>query len=420
MKKFGVYFSCVLSFVALFVAFTALVYSGGIKTPSVENLTDIPQGVNEAAVQPNTDKKTPSDTSNEQSNGETSTPSGNTDIDAILNSMTLEEKVCQLMFVTPESITGVGQVIAAGNSTKNALAKYPVGGIIYFSQNLQTPEQTKEMIKNSQNYSKIPLFIGVDEEGGRVARLGSNSQMGVTKHPAMADVKSNEEAYSIGQTLGVELKALGFNVDFAPVADVIVNKKNSEIGDRSFGEDALVVSERVSNLVTGMEEQHVSSVLKHFPGHGSTVANSHNGYSASPRTIEELRACEFLPFKAGIDAGSDFIMVSHMTLTNATEEKLPASLSSEVITGFLKGELGFEGIVITDALNMGAITKEFGNGEAAVKAIEAGADMLLMPADVGVAKEAVMNAVATGRISEERINESVRKILTAKAAKGLI
>lgn len=338
----------------------------------------------------------------------------------ILDSMTLEEKICQMMFVTPESITGAKAVTRAGEATRLALEKYPVGGIIYFAQNLQSREQVIQMIDNTQSYSRIPLFIGVDEEGGRVARLGNKSAMGTTKIKPMGQVATDAEAYEIGRTLGRDLSGLKFNLDFAPVADVIVYEKNSEIGDRSFGSDAWVVGEMVKSVVEGMESENVSSVLKHFPGHGSTKTNSHTGYSESTRELDELRSCEFLPFKKGIEAGCDFVMVSHMTLVNATEEKLPSSLSKEVIEDLLKGELGFEGIVITDALNMGAIVKEYANSTAAVYAIKAGADMLLMPENIDEAINAIMNAVTTGEISEDRINESVKKILKIKMEKGLI
>ncbi len=338
----------------------------------------------------------------------------------MLLEMSLDEKICQMMFVTPESITGVKTATQAGETTRLALEKYPVGGIIYFAQNLKSREQIIDMIQNTQSYSSVPLFIGVDEEGGRVARLGSNRALGTTKIKPMKQVTTDKEAYEIGQTLGRDLASLMFNLDFAPVADVIVYEKNSEIGDRSFGSDPYVVGEMVRSVVSGMESENVSSVLKHFPGHGSTKTNSHTGYSESTRTIEELRSCEFIPFKKGIEAGCDFVMVSHMTLVNAVEEKLPSSLSKEVITDLLKGELGFRGIVITDALNMGAITKEYENGQAALYAVKAGADMLLMPESIEEAKNAIINAVNAGEISVDRIDESVKKILKIKIEKGLI
>ncbi len=334
--------------------------------------------------------------------------------DIILGNMTLDEKIYQMMFVTPESITGVGKVTLAGEKMKSALESMPVGGVILFSANIQNPEQVKALIEGMQEYSDTELFIGVDEEGGRVARLSGNSNMGLEKIPPMAKLETEEEAYAVGKKLGNNLEELGFNVDFAPVADVIVNEKNTEIGDRSFGTDSEKVGNMVAALVSGMEETRVHSVLKHFPGHGSTSVDSHTGYSASYRSIEELRECEFIPFKRGIDAGCGFVMVSHMSLVNATREKSASSLSKEVVTGMLREELGFEGIIITDSLSMGAIVNEYETGEAAVKAVEAGCDMLLMPKDVKRAVEAIKKAVEDGRISQSEIDERVRRILIAK------
>ncbi len=335
------------------------------------------------------------------------------EIDKIMDGMTLDEKIYQLFFVKHDSLVGVTATMS-GEATKEALSEMPVGGIIYFSANVKSAEQMKNMIEKAQSYSKIPLFVGVDEEGGKVSRL---KKAGITRIPPMGELKTEEEAQNAGRTLGKELKELGFNVDFAPVADVLVNSENSEIGDRSFGSDAEKVSEMVGAFVPAIEGEGVSAVLKHFPGHGSTSANSHTGYSESKRTLSELRECEFKAFGAGIEAGADFVMVSHMTAVNAVKSRLPSSLSKEIITDLLKGELGFEGIVITDALDMGAVTDSYSSGDAAVMAVEAGADMLLMPENLGEAHEAILSAVKSGRITPKRIDESVRKILTQKYGK---
>ena len=340
--------------------------------------------------------------------------------DSITKSLTLQEKVCQMMFVTGESIAGKSIVTNFDEAVYEALVNYPVGGVILFSGNIQSREQVINLIDSYQINSKIPLFVGVDEEGGKVARIGSKEWMGTDKIPAMKTVKSASEAYEIGKTLGRDLSGLHFNLDFAPVADVLLSDKNTEIGSRSFGTDPIWVGDMVSEVVKGLEESSVSSVLKHFPGHGSTTVDSHTGYSASYRTVDELRETEFIPFKKGIEAGCDFVMVSHMTLENAIEEKVPASLSKEVVEGLLKGELGFEGIVITDSLSMGAITKEYTTGNSAVMAINAGVDMLLMPKNVSEAVNAITDAVTNGEISEERIDESVRKIIRIKIEKGLM
>lgn len=344
-------------------------------------------------------------------------------VEDILSEMTLEEKVYQMFFVEPEVITGVVTVIAAGEASKEAVKKYPVGGLIYFAKNFENREQTETMLKNMQSYSKIPLFLGVDEEGGIVSRLGSNEAMEFKKQPPMreiGDTKDPEKAYIAGKELGEELYKLGFNLDFAPVADVLVNSSNKEIGSRSFGTEPDNVANMVEKLVAGLEENNIYSVLKHFPGHGSTTTDSHEGYSKSTRTLEQLRETEFLPFKSGMAAGSNFVMISHMTLVNATEEKVPCSVSKEVITDMLKTELGYNGIIITDSFRMGAITDKYTSAQAAVKAVKAGVDMVLMPQSLSEAHKGIIDAVKSGEITEERIDESVRKILTVKSNKGLI
>ena len=344
-------------------------------------------------------------------------------IDGLISEMSLEDKIYQMFFTTPEDVTGVGLVVAAGDTTKEALKNHPVGGIVYFTSNFENRNQTIEMIKNTQEYSPIPLFISVDEEGGLVSRLGSNTEMGTTKHPPMQVIGATnnpDEAYKIGEQLAEDLKSIGFNVDFAPVADVLINPDNQEIGNRSFGSDPNLVSEMVTSLVEGLEDNGVSATLKHFPGHGSTTVDSHTGYSASARTLDELRNNEFLPFKAGIDVGADFIMISGMTLINATDEKVPCSLSKEVVTDILITELGYEGIIITDSFKMGAITEQYSSGDAAVKAVEAGVDMILMPENLSEAHNALLLAVQNEQLSEERINKSVKKILTKKLENGIL
>ncbi len=348
----------------------------------------------------------------------------NTDdaVEELLKDMTLEEKVYQMLFVQPEDITKVGEVYSAGETTQKALEKYPVGGIIYFKPNFKDREQTIEMIKNTQSYSKIPLFISVDEEGGIVSRLGSNPAMGTTKHPSMAEIGGTndpQKAYKVGQTLGKELDELGFNVDFAPVADVLIIKNNTEIGSRSFGYDADNVSLMVENVVKGLEENDVSATLKHFPGAGAVTGDSHEKPTESNRTIDEIRETELKPFKKGIDAGADFVMISHMVLMQATNEKLPCSLSEEVIEGMLKKELGFKGIVITDSLRMNAVSKIYTPALIGVMSVNAGVDMILMSEDFEATHTAIVEAVKNGEITEARIDESVRKILKLKIEKGL-
>lgn len=345
-------------------------------------------------------------------------------VETMLEQMTMREKVAQLFFVTPEALTGVSGVTVAGEITAVSFAEYPVGGIIYFSQNIQSRRQLSEMLSGMQEISMerlgIPVFLGVDEEGGTVVRVG---QSGVSDIPAIGDMFSigstgnAEEAYDIGRQIGGYLSELHFNVNFAPVADIYSNPDNTVIGSRSFGYDAATVASMVCKEVEGLQEQGVSATLKHFPGHGNTAEDSHMGFARNYCSLDELRANELIPFQEGIKVGTDFVMVGHISLPNILEDDTPASLSKTMVTNILRGELGFQGVIITDALNMGAIVYNYTSGDAAVRAIEAGADMLLMPADFQTAYEAVCLAVESGRISSERLDESVLRILKIKMEK---
>lgn len=339
-------------------------------------------------------------------------------IQAQISEMSLEKKIYQLFFVTPESLTGVDMVTQAGDATKAALEQYPVGGIIYFSQNIEDETQITTMTSNSQSYSKIPLFIGVDEEGGSlVARIANNPNFQVSTFPDMKEIGASGDpykAYEVGSSIGSYLKEYGFNMDFAPDADVLTNPENTAIGSRSFGSDPQLVSQMVAEEVKGLEEQNVTAVLKHFPGHGSTAEDSHNGAAVVNRSLEELRSAEFLPFEVGIQAGADVVMVGHLQVPQIIPDDTPASLSSVMITDILRNELGFDGLVITDSLSMGAVTEYYTPAEAAVMCIQAGGDMLLIPEDFHQAYQGVLDAVNNQTLSEERINESLTRILRVK------
>ncbi|MCL1917920.1 MAG: glycoside hydrolase family 3 protein [Peptococcaceae bacterium] len=337
--------------------------------------------------------------------------------------MSLEEKLYQMFFVTPESLTGVGTVIQAGETTKAALQTRPVGGLIYFSENIRARDQLQTMITKSQEYTKIPLFIGIDEEGGQVARLSGNPQLGyekITPMRSIGDSGDSTKAHAVGQQLAKMLKDFGFNVDFAPVADIITNPNNTEIGNRSFGTDPNLVADMVGQEVKGLQGNGVSAVLKHFPGHGSTQTDSHNGYSGSSRTLEELRKTEFLPFQKGIEAEADFVLISHMSAINVDSSSGPSTLSSKIITDILINELKYDNIIITDSMSMGAITKRYTTGAATVAAVEAGVDMILMPLSLEEAYAGLQNAVKNGKISEKRIDESVQKIIYIKLKRGIM
>ena len=327
--------------------------------------------------------------------------------------------------VTPEALTGVGTVTQAGTATQEAVNAYPVGGVIYFSQNLQDPDQTRTMLENTQRYAMertgIPIFLSVDEEGGQVARVGSNPAFGVEKIGNMSDVGSRgdtQEAYEIGSTIGTYLSDLGFNMDAAPDTDVLTNPENQVVKYRSFGSDPELVARMAAAELKGLNDQGIIGMYKHFPGHGGTTADSHEGYAYVDDTQEELKSGAFIPFQDGIDNGIQVIMVSHISCPNVTGDNTPATLSEMMITDILRGEMGFDGMVITDALNMGAITAQYSSSEAAVAALNAGADMLLMPEDFQSAYKGVLSAVESGTVSEARIDESVRRILEVKVSLG--
>lgn len=338
-----------------------------------------------------------------------------------LAEMTLEQKVAQMFMPTLEQLTEGGIVTEADDTVWQAFEQYPVGGIICFGENIIDPQQITELTTKLNEYSmetvEMPLLLGTDEEGGRVTRFANNPNFSVETITDMAEIGATgdkEGAYHAGSAIGAYLQQYGFNVDFAPVVDVVTNPDNQVIGRRSFGSDAGLVSELSSEVVKGLQEQGVYACIKHFPGHGTTSADTHTGEVYTDRTLDELKEFELEPFAEQIRAGISFIMVSHISAPKVTGNEEPASVSKAMITDVLRRELGYEGIVITDAMNMGAITGQYKSGEAAVKAIVAGADIVLMPENFKEAYEGVLDAVAEGTLTEQRIDESVCRILEIK------
>ncbi len=335
--------------------------------------------------------------------------------DATIAYMTLEEKVAQLFIITPEALTGYAQVVKAGSSTEAALKQYPIGGLIYFSQNIQNEEQLKEMLENTVQYSKYLPFLAVDEEGGAVSRI-ANSSIHVDTYDdlnILGQTMSETGARTMGSTIGAYLSEFGFNLDLAPVADILIDEA-SPLKNRILSSDAEKVSLLTTAMMSGIQEQEVSSCMKHFPGIGSVSEDSHDTLPTTDRTIDEMRGEEFLPFASAIEAGVDMIMIGHIAAPAITGNSEPVSLSNIMVTNVLRKELGFEGVIITDSLQMDAITDSYSSDQAAVKAIEAGVDMLLMPEDFEEAYQGILTAVQNGTISEERINESVHRIFCLK------
>lgn len=335
----------------------------------------------------------------------------------LLSGMTLREKLCQLMIVRPETLTGESPVTAAGETTRLALETYPVGGLIYSVDNLVTQEQTREMISNTQSYSKLPLFISADEEGGNVGRL--MYKLGTTWVNSMYSYKDQgaDTAYSNAKTIGTDMVSCLFNTDFAPVADVWTNPDNTVIGDRAYSDDFEQAAELVASAVRGFTDAGVICCLKHFPGHGDTSTDTHEGAAVVSKSFDELRAGEFLPFVSGIEAGADMVMIGHITVTSVDPE--PATISKAIITDVLRGELGWDGVVISDSLDMGALAG-YDNGEVCVKFLEAGGDILLGIPDIETALTSLEAAVTDGRLTESRIDESVQRVLELKISHGII
>lgn len=330
-----------------------------------------------------------------------------------ISKMSLEEKVAGLFIVTPEAITGVNTAVKAGDGTKEALAKYPVGGLIYFSKNIESEEQITEMIANSMSYNKYPMFFGVDEEGGKVSRVSGKIDVGQIKSAAeVAATNDINEAYAIGSNIAIYLRRMGFNLDFAPVSDIADRKH--VLGERTYGSDAATVGDFSVNMIKGLQDGGISACMKHFPGLGSATKDTHNGMATTDKTLDEFRAEEFEVFKKGIEENVDFIMVSHLSIPSITGDNTPSSLSATVVTDLLRKELGYNGIVISDSLSMKAVTEYYSADEAAVLALRAGNDMILMPEDFEKAYQGILLAVQEGTIAQERIDDALKRIYKVK------
>lgn len=322
-------------------------------------------------------------------------------VDERIGAMTLEQKVAQLFIVTPEALVeGVSQVTQAGDMTREGVTAHPVGGIVYFAQNLLDPEQTTTMLANVKQFyadaGNVAPFIAVDEEGGTVVRVADNEAFGaqdVGDASALGSAGDTEAAKRAAEQIADYLMPLGFNLDFAPVADVVDPLRSDTMGLRSFSSDAAVAADMVRAEVEGFRDKKMLCCAKHFPGIGAAAGDSHEGAITIEATNEELETVDLVPFRAAIEAGVPMIMVGHVSLPNIVGDSTPAPLSSAVVQGMLRDSLGYTGIIVTDSLSMGAITDYYTPAEAAVAALKAGCDIPLMP---------------------ERLDESLTRILTAK------
>lgn len=331
-----------------------------------------------------------------------------------VSNLTLEQKIGQLF------ICGFHDLVP-DDHIRNLIEEYHIGGVIYFRRNIDEMEQVTElstslqqMAKNSRN---LPLWIAIDQEGGMVTRIDHKRMSRIPGNMALGATRDPEYTYKVSAISAVEMTSLGINLNFAPCLDVNNNARNPIIGVRSFGEDADQVSEHGSAAIRAFQEKGVSAGAKHFPGHGDTSVDSHYGLAEVSHDRNRLDTIELKPFVRAIQDGVDMIMTAHVIFPAIEAKPIPATLSSAVLTGLLREELGFEGVIITDCLEMHAIAKFFGIAEGAVMAIEAGADCILVSHtwdDQKSAIEAVKEAVLIGRIAESVIDRAVERIITLK------
>lgn len=337
--------------------------------------------------------------------------------------LTLEQKVGQLFIVRPDALdltlsqetindAHADGVTAVTNDMRKTLQQYPVGGICQFGKNIESPSQLARFNADLQAASATPLLIAVDEEGGLIARLANSDAFNLPRYASAAAVGASgdpADAREMGQTIGSYLKTYGFNMDFAPDADVNTNPDNPIIGERAFSSDAATAAQMAAAAAGGLRENGILPTLKHFPGHGDTAEDSHTDLAVTYKTREELENCELLPFAA--DTGLHAVMVGHIAAPNVTGDMTPATLSPTLIGMIPDAE---NALIVTDSLAMDAITAAYTPGEAAVLAIQAGCDVLLMPNSLPEAYAAVLDAVQNGTISEARLDKSVNKILYYK------
>lgn len=339
-----------------------------------------------------------------------------------LAEMSLDEQIGQMLMPSYIFDGRSRPVRSVTDRIRTELGDVRPGGIILFGQNIGDAEQTRQFTSALQGLSDTPLFIATDQEGGIVSRLTQNAGMNATRFPsaqAIGRTGDSEYAYRVGRAIAMEMRALGINMNLAPVADILTNPGNTVIGSRAFGSDPQLVSDMVVQMIIGLQDEHVVSVVKHFPGHGDSFEDSHLERVVLSHDRERLQQVELLPFRSAIEAGVDGIMSAHIDLPNVFGEGVPVTLSQAALEGLLRDEMGFEGLIVTDSLVMEAVTQRFSPAELAVAAVVAGSDILLQPGSAVVARNAILDAVADGRIAAERIARSAQRVLEAKYFHGV-
>lgn len=344
----------------------------------------------------------------------------------VMADMTLKEKVCQMFIILPESLDISNDpenrdTTHLSAEMEEVFHKYPVGGFCLTAKNVMNPEQLSTLTSDLHSLTPKPLLC-IDEEGGRVSRIANNEAFDLEKFESMTALASggnNQTVYDAAKYIGTYVREYGFDIDFAPVADVNTNPENIVIGPRAFSDNPQTAATMVVAYLNGLRDAGITGCLKHFPGHGDTKGDTHTGYAASQKTWNELDKCEMIPFKAGIDAGAEMIMTAHIAVPNVTNSDIPSTMSSVILQEKLRGELGYKGLIVTDGMKMKAISLKYTPAEAAVETIKAGTDIVLMSLDFIQAVEGVVSAVENGVLDEKRIDESVYRILSFKRKKGL-
>ena len=370
---------------------------------------------------------------------------GNTSISDLVSQMPLEDKITQMMMVDFRQWADQ-DFTEMNDEVQKIMEDYRFGGVIYFANNIKTTEDTFNLTQAFQQAATknggIPLLIAADQEGGSVYRLGTGTALpGNMALGAAYEAKNTQYAYEAGKIIGSELSVLGINTNLAPVVDVNNNPNNPVIGLRSYSDDATLVGQLASAQIAGMRQYQVIGCVKHFPGHGDTATDSHYGLPVVDKSLEQLQNNELKPYEIAIAEGVEMVMAAHIlypqleqdrVLSQKTgkEEALPATLSDDIITGLLKEQMGFQGVVITDAMNMAGITDTFQQTEAAVLAIGAGVDMLCMPTSgIYTTKDlsriddiihSITQACKTGQLPMSRIDDAVIRILTLKQQRGIL
>ncbi len=422
MKKYMVYFFCLSMLLTLMTGCTKT--SGGTSTQSKQPATSTNAAEEKQEV---SDVVSSSDAQDYA--------------ESILKDMSLDEKIGQMIMVNLNALNQTpikksskkkkkkkkktsSAITKINKSIKEELQKYPIGGIVLNLENMKDKESTNKLVEDLQSATNYyPLYIATTEEWGDKSVFSLNKNLGGTAYPMLSEVattKSLDEIYQMGKTTGQELKALGINMNLAPVADVSDGVENAQYAKYCYSDNEDEVSDYIENAVMGMRFGGVLTTLTHFPGVGAVPGDYKAAGADNDAGLTHLRDVDFAPFEAGIEAGTDAVMVSHVSVSKVTQSDTPASMSELAVTGILRDELDFEGLIITDSMSSPVITEKFEPEQSALQAIQAGVDIVMEPASLDRAFSSIREAVANRSLDEKVLNEAVMRILKNKIQRGII